>query len=85
MVLARSAWSNGPAMALYSIHVACAVCPQVHPLGVRISVRHGPAERGTVAEAYAGEVPPQILESTMTCPNTGKLYQQDDLSYAVTG
>lgn len=71
-------------MAVYSVQVSCTACPMVHALGIRLSLRHGPADRGSVAEVYPGGVPPPQLtttiEATFTCPNTGKLYQQQDLS-----
>jgi len=69
-------------MAKYDIYVFCSECGEPHPMGIRIDLSDGPAERDSIGNLYAGkELPPNIanlINNRTRCPNTGNMFTQED-------
>ena len=70
-------------MADYDIYFYCEECKQIHPAGIKISIKSGPSIKRSVGSFYAGkQMPPKIanlIDSEVLCPKTGKMYTQRDL------
>jgi hypothetical protein len=66
----------------YMMHVFCNECGVPHPAGIVIELAELLDTRQSVGDIYDGrEVPPQIvmmLGNYFRCPNTGKMYRQED-------
>jgi hypothetical protein len=71
-------------MADYDIEFRCEECNQTHPLGIKITIKDGPAVKRSVGAFYAlKELPPNVadfVDSRVLCPKTGKMYAQKDLN-----
>jgi hypothetical protein len=56
---------------------------QIHPAGLKISIKSGPPIKMSVGAFYAGkQVPPKIadlIDSHVLCPKTGKMFTQKDI------
>lgn len=69
-------------MARYDVYVFCNECGDVHPMGITIELKDGPADRKSIGDAYAGkEIPPNIvnlINNRIVCPRTRKWFTQKD-------
>lgn len=69
-------------MASYDVHVFCDECSGVHPMGVRIQLNDGPADKQSVGDTYRGKSVPttvaNFIHNYVTCQKTGKLFVQQD-------
>jgi hypothetical protein len=67
-------------MAKYAVQFSCFECGGVHPFGISIELKDGPASRASIGDAYAGkELPSQIIalkRNLADCPVTGKVTSQ---------
>ena len=63
-------------MAKYSVYVFCDDCGDVHPMGISIELKDGPADKASIGDTYAGkELPPEIvrlMNNRTNCPKSGK-------------
>ena len=63
-------------MAKYSVYVFCDDCGDVHPMGISIELKDGPADKASIGDTYAGKELPskiaQLLNNTTHCPKSGK-------------
>jgi len=69
-------------MTKIAVHIFCNECSQVHPMQITLPLDDGPAERASIGDTYAGrELPSEILavmNTRVTCPETGHLTSQKD-------
>jgi hypothetical protein len=60
----------------YHVHILCADCAEIHPLGVTIRLSDGPDKTHSLDQLYATRTPPAELSvftnSKIRCLVTGK-------------
>jgi hypothetical protein len=54
-------------------------CSDLHPMGIFLELKDGPAHTKNIADAYQGkETPPdlmRVVDNPVRCPKTNKLFQ----------
>jgi len=63
-------------MAKYSVYVFCDDCGDVHPMGISIELKDGPADKASIGDTYAGKELPrqiaQLMNNITYCPKSGE-------------
>lgn len=66
----------------YDVYVFCNECGDVHPMGLRIKLEDGPADKQSIGDTYSGKDLPREIANLMNnrtqCPKTGKMFIQKD-------
>ena len=61
------------------IFIFCDRCSDLHPMGIFLELKDGPADTKNIADAYQGkETPPnlvRVVDNSVRCPKTNKLFQ----------
>jgi hypothetical protein len=69
-------------MAEYDVFAVCNACGDLHPLGISVTLDDGPANKQSIADAYADkDLPPSLAalkDRRVYCPKTGRQYSQRD-------
>jgi hypothetical protein len=71
-------------MLSYDIFFACKACGGEHPLGVRIPIIQGPAQRVSVGAFYAEEEMPKeirrLTDQLLECPKSKSRFFHSDIT-----